>query len=182
MSQDLASGNSQMTIEEIQDYTLSSGLKAQQATDHLEEMVNSRRAQTESVVSTVRGLMDRLKQSEIARMKAEEQISKVSNERNDLAQRFNLLTANYARLSDGYGKMVRLIEETRSSSINMNERIDSLLLHYDLGMGRDGSPILPSTHVDDFRGRAFGSQDGRPVGSDCYQSLNIFDKNPSFER
>jgi hypothetical protein len=154
MEHDVEASIGNPSVEELQDFYLNSESRAAIARDHLAEMMDAQRKQAESVVFVINSLRDGLKTSETARLSLEEEVRRLLARNSDLERQFKHVHTNYMRLSDSYSGMMRIVEDTHSSSVGLNHRIDSMLLQNDLGMTRQ-NPAAPARRVTEFRDGVF---------------------------
>lgn len=127
----------------------------------LEDMLSIRRSQSDNIVGIVKKVIDRLKLEVNLRVSAEAQAAKWQSRCEELecelVNQQKVFEQDYAKLSEGYKVVVSAVEEARISGTKMGDRIDGILLNYDLNLGRDPS-ISPSSHVRNFTEKAFGYQ------------------------
>jgi hypothetical protein len=141
-------------VEGMQDNFLLSQHRASIASEHLSEMVERQRTQAEAVVALIGNLRDQVRASEMARLTAEDDNRRLLDRNADLERQLRLMQTNYERLSAGYNAMMQVVENTHTSSVGLNQRIEAMLLQNDLGISpRASAP--PARRIDEFREGAF---------------------------
>jgi hypothetical protein len=142
-------------IEALQDTFLMSEHRAAVATRQLAEMMEERRRQAEAMLAEIGALRENLRNSEIARLRADDENRHLSLRVADLERQLKHVHANFLRLSEGYSNMVRVVEDTHSASLALDQRIENMVLHNDIGLGRHVGPLQPARRVAEFQTDVF---------------------------
>jgi hypothetical protein len=141
-------------VEELQDFYLSSESRAALARNQLTEMMEHQKQQAELVVQTITRLREQLIASETARLQLANDNRILEENNNFLERELRLVRHNFERLNEGYTAMMSVVENTHTSSINLNQRIDAMLLQHDVSM--QGQPPRTAPRLAEFRDQAFG--------------------------
>ncbi|MBY3433426.1 hypothetical protein HFN89_04630 [Rhizobium laguerreae] len=154
MEHEVEASGGEPSVADLQDLYLNSESQGAIARDRLSEMVDVQRRQAEAVVTVISQLREGLRTSEGARLSLEEENRRLAIRLVDLERQLKLIHSNYSRLTESYSTMMRFVEDTHTSSVGLNHRIDAMLLQNELGMSRDSSPA-PARRVTEFRDGVF---------------------------
>jgi hypothetical protein len=154
MEHDVEASGGEPSIADLQDTYLNSESQGAIARDRLSEMMDVQRRQAEAVVTVITQLREGLRASEGARLSLEEENRRQGVRILDLERQLKIIHSNYSRLTESYASMMRIVEDTHTSSVGLNHRIDAMLLQNDLGMSRD-NPQAPARRVTEFRDGVF---------------------------